>query len=52
MATMAGLTAAAAFPGLARAQSTGFYEDALIIDALCFGREWGDEEYAALREAN
>jgi membrane dipeptidase len=52
MATMAGLTAAAAFPGLARAQSTGFSEDALVIDALCFGREWGDEEYAALRKAN
>jgi len=29
-----------------------FYEEALVIDALCFGREWGDEVYTALRQAN
>lgn len=28
------------------------YDDMLVIDALCFGKEWGDEVYAALREAN
>lgn len=49
---MAGLTAAAVTPNLTGAMSAGFYENALIIDALCFGKEWEDDVYVALRQAN
>lgn len=49
---MAGLTASAMMPDLARAKSAGFYDDALIIDALCFGKEWEDDVFVALRKAN
>lgn len=49
---MAGLAAAAVVPDLARARTNGFYDNALIIDALCFGKEWEDDVFVALREAN
>lgn len=39
-------------PAPLRAATDDHYEDMLIIDALCFGREWGDEVYAALCAAN
>ncbi|MEO1203492.1 MAG: membrane dipeptidase [Pseudomonadota bacterium] len=38
--------------GSAFGQSSTAYDDWLIIDALCFGREWGAQAFAALREAN
>jgi membrane dipeptidase len=44
--------AAAAAPGYAASLSRSSYDDMLVIDALCFGQEWGDEVYAALRAAN
>lgn len=48
---LGGIAAAATIPAMSRANSD-FYDDALIIDALCFGREWGDAEFSALRQAN
>lgn len=49
---MAGLAATAAMPNVARSAVADFYDDALIIDALCFGREWEEPVFEALREAN
>jgi membrane dipeptidase len=49
---MAGLAAMAAMPGVARAGVADFYDGALIIDALCFGREWEEPVFEALRKAN
>ena len=49
---MAGLTASAMMPNSARAKSASFYDNALIIDALCFGKEWEDDVFVALRKAN
>lgn len=49
---IAGLAATAAVPGIARPEVADFYDDALIIDALCFGREWDDPVFEALRQAN
>ena len=43
---------ASALGGAARAGTTGRYQDMLVIDALCFGRDRGAEVYAALRAAN
>ena len=47
---MAGAAAAAAAVGPAQADVLGFYANALIIDALCFGRDWDDNEFDALIE--
>lgn len=44
--------AAGALPLSLRASADTAYEDMLVIDALCFGREWGDEVLEALRAAN
>lgn len=49
---LAGLAASAVLPATAAAATGSGYDDWLIIDALCFGREWGDDAYAALRKAN
>ena len=49
---MAGLATTAALPDIAFSKVADFYDDALVIDALCFGREWGDEAFRALRRAN
>jgi membrane dipeptidase len=46
------MAAAAALPGLAVAANARGYDDMLVIDALCFGRDWGEGVYAALRAAN
>lgn len=43
--------AAAGVPGLAW-PSTHDYDSMLVIDALCFGREWGEDALAGLRAAN
>jgi membrane dipeptidase len=44
--------AATTLPTAVGVEAADAYEDMLVIDALCFGREWGDEVYTALREAN
>ena len=49
---LAGAAAATAVPHSARADLLEFYDNALVIDALCFSREWGDADYAALKQAN
>ncbi|MCH9694117.1 MAG: dipeptidase [Gammaproteobacteria bacterium] len=49
---MASVTAAAIAPGIGQAKTATFYDEALIIDALCFGKEWGDDVFTALRKAN
>jgi len=48
----AALAAAAALPGDVLAAGAASYDDMLVIDALCFGRDWGDDVYDALRAAN
>lgn len=47
-----GATTLAAWPSMADDRLTRLYEDALVIDALSFGREWNDAEFNALRAAN
>lgn len=49
---LAGAAAALAIPRVgAAASSAGFYDNALVIDGLCFGREWEEAEFEALRAA-
>lgn len=38
--------------GISPATSARSYEEMLVIDALCFGRGWGEEAFKGLREAN
>jgi len=45
------MAAMAAAPEIASAAADDVYDNALVIDALSFGREWGDAEFAALRQA-
>ncbi len=45
------MAAMAAAPQIARAAADNVYDNALVIDALSFGREWSDAEFAALRQA-
>jgi len=47
---LAGAAATAAFTGRVAAGGE-FYEDALVIDALSFGRDWDEAAYTGLREA-
>ena len=49
---LGGLAATATMPGIARPEVADFYDSALIIDALCFGREWDDTVFEGLRLAN
>jgi membrane dipeptidase len=49
---MAAAAATATLPLRAPADVVDLYDDALIIDALCFGRDWDDSEFDALRQAN
>jgi len=44
--------AATAVPAVAQSAPRSKYDEWLVIDALCFGRDWDDAVYAALREAN
>ena len=48
---MAGAAAALAVPVSSRATTPEFYDQALVIDALCFGREWDEPVFEALRQA-
>ncbi|MDJ0939210.1 MAG: membrane dipeptidase [Woeseiaceae bacterium] len=49
---MAAAAAATAAPTIASADPRKKYDDWLIIDALCFGRDWGDSVFEALKAAN
>jgi membrane dipeptidase len=48
---MTGAAVVAALPSVSLAARKGFYDRSLVIDALCFGREWGDEVFAGLKQA-
>lgn len=48
---MAGVAAIATFPAAANGASKGLYERSLVIDALCFGKEWDDAVFTGLKEA-
>jgi len=51
---LAGAVAAAAgglLPAAWSRAATGVYDRAMVIDALCFGRDWGDAEFGAIRQA-
>ena len=45
-------TSAAASAVVPGAQAAQTYDDMLVIDALCFGREWGDDALDALGASN
>lgn len=48
---MAGAAAIATFPAVARGAGKGLYEKSLVIDALCFGKEWDKAVFAGLEQA-
>ncbi len=48
---MAGAAAAVALPSVSKSADEGLYERSLVIDALCFGRDWGEDVFVALGEA-
>jgi membrane dipeptidase len=41
--------AVAALPLTSLAARKGMYDRSLVIDALCFGKGWGDEDFAGLK---
>lgn len=45
------MAAMAAVPEFAHTAADDVYDHALVIDALSFGRDWGDAELAALKQA-
>ena len=47
----AGAAAIAAFPSIAGSVTQSFYDRSLVIDALCFGRDWDEPVFTGLREA-
>lgn len=48
---LAGAAAALAMPRAYPDTAADFYDNALVIDALCFGREWGEAAFEGLRAA-
>lgn len=48
---MAGAAAMAAVPTMVRSATQDLYQRSQVIDALCFGRDWGEEVFVALKEA-
>lgn len=52
IALLGGAAAFAALPVRSDDRLERLYENALVIDALSFGREWDDTEFGALRAAN
>jgi membrane dipeptidase len=46
---MAGAVAVAALPSMPLAARKNLYDRSLVIDGLCFGKEWGDEAFAGLK---
>lgn len=51
LGTMAGAVTVAMVPAAAGDPLADFYSDALVIDALSFGKDWTDAEFGALRAA-
>lgn len=45
------MAALGAGPGIALGNARDLYDDALVIDALSFGRDWAEDEFRALRRA-
>lgn len=48
---IAGAAALAAIPAVSKSAPKNLYEQSLVIDALCFGKDWGDEVFTALKTA-
>ena len=48
---MAGALAAGSFPALST-PADNFYQDSLVIDGLCFGKDWGEAVFVGLKAAN
>ena len=48
---MAGAALAAAIPDISSSDSRDFYDRSMVIDALCFGRDWDEAAFVGLREA-
>ena len=48
---MAGAAAVAAMPAVSLAAKKGLYDRSLVIDALCFGKDWGEEAFVGLAQA-
>jgi membrane dipeptidase len=48
---LAGSAAALAVPRARSASAPDLYQDSLVIDALCFGRDWDDPAFEGLRAA-
>ncbi len=46
------MLASSALPGAAATSVADKYDDMLVIDALCFGKDWGEDVFSALRAAN
>jgi membrane dipeptidase len=46
---MAGAVAVATLPLTSLAARKSIYDRSLVIDALCFGKGWGDEDFAGLK---
>jgi len=51
LAAAIGAAAGGLFPEAGSVAATGVYDRAMVIDALCFGRDWGDAEFSAIRQA-
>ena len=51
MGMLAGAATVSALPAFAAGDLQRLYDGALVIDALCFGRDWGDAEFAGLQAA-
>ena len=48
---MASAAALAAVPSMARSVTNDLYDRSLVIDGLCFGKEWGEDVFTALGKA-
>ena len=48
---MAGAAAMAAIPGISIGASNDLYHRSVIIDALCFGKDWDESVFKGLKEA-
>src|SRR5690606_24855481 len=51
LGSMAGAVTLAMVPAAAEDRLADLYSDALVIDALSFGKKWGRAEFSALRDA-
>ncbi|MDH4107151.1 MAG: dipeptidase [Gammaproteobacteria bacterium] len=51
LASAAAMAAGSLLPSAGPFAATGVYDRALVVDALCFSRDWGDADLDALRQA-